>query len=67
MCGAQMMPGLKQGRHCCLCVRVLTPFPLFKVLNVERNQLTYLPRSIGNLIQLQTLNVKGKGQEALSV
>ncbi|XP_064435856.1 E3 ubiquitin-protein ligase LRSAM1 isoform X4 [Mirounga angustirostris] len=29
-----------------------------KVLNVERNQLTYLPRSIGNLIQLQTLNVK---------
>ena len=28
---------------------------------MERNQLTYLPRSIGNLIQLQTLNVKGRG------
>ncbi|XP_072604652.1 E3 ubiquitin-protein ligase LRSAM1 isoform X4 [Vulpes vulpes] len=29
-----------------------------KVLNVEKNQLTYLPRSIGNLIQLQTLSMK---------
>lgn len=26
---------------------------------MERNQLTHLPRSIGNLLQLQTLNVKG--------
>lgn len=25
---------------------------------MERNQLTHLPRSIGNLLQLQTLNVK---------
>jgi hypothetical protein len=31
---------------------------------MERNQLAYLPRSIGNLIQLQTLNVKGGRPES---
>ena len=66
MCSVQMILGPKPGHHYCLYIGP-HDFSFSQVLNVERNQLTHLPRSIGKLSQLQTLSVKGRSQEALPV
>lgn len=67
MCAASGRFQVQSRGSTAVCVWGLTIFPLSQVLNVERNQLTHLPRSVGKLSQLQTLNVKGRSQEARSV